>query len=177
MERLRRRNPFQYQPDDTADSEKRILDEQEQEDTISRLRAQNAESDRQALLILKLVLALSAIGHLIMLLRTSNILLFLPQLVHVNMYLIITQNTNAQSWTFTYTAAFLAPTLAFFHFGGSLASVDPSIPDPIDHDIAWWAHLVTPMLVWLIRNSMDGIHKSTESIETLESMKYRALGA
>lgn len=72
MSALRQRNVFTFSNDSDEHPETLILDDQEQEELIQSLRAQNDQSNSQYLLIARIVVALSCFLHLIYLVNPTK---------------------------------------------------------------------------------------------------------
>ncbi|SJL07728.1 uncharacterized protein ARMOST_11078 [Armillaria ostoyae] len=96
MNSLRRRITRRFRDDD-KDSDDYILDQQEQEELISKLRTENAQSDVQTVRAVQIVVVLSAIAHLFFLFTTAPALTLLVLLIHL-----------------TYALSLVAPTLCLF---------------------------------------------------------------
>ncbi|KAK0504215.1 hypothetical protein EDD18DRAFT_491215 [Armillaria luteobubalina] len=157
MNSLRRRTTRPFRDDD-EDNDDYVLDQQEQEELISKLRIQNAQSDVQAIRAIQIVVVLSAIAHLLFLFTTAPALTLLVLLIHVNLLLHI-HHVAQVSYPLTYALSLVAPTLRLF----------------LGSPVAWWC--VTPAVVFIVQSIQDGIDRGTESIAALEAMKYHALGA
>ncbi|KAG7445761.1 uncharacterized protein BT62DRAFT_178470 [Guyanagaster necrorhizus] len=157
MNSLRRRitRPFR---DDDDDGDDYVLDQQEQEELISKLRAENAQSDIQAVRVIQVIVVLSAITHIFFLFTTAPALTVLVLLIHVNLLLHI-HHAAQVSYQLTYALSLVAPTLCLF----------------LGSPVAWWC--LTPAVVFVVQSIQDGIDRGTESIVALESMKYHALSA
>ncbi|KAK0202002.1 hypothetical protein DFS33DRAFT_1038454 [Desarmillaria ectypa] len=157
MNSLRQRitRPFH---DDDEDSDNHILDQQEQEELINRLRTENAQSDVQAVRVIQFIVVVSALAHLFFLFTTAPALTLLVLLIHVNLLLHI-HHVAQVSYQLTYVLSLVAPTLCLF----------------LGSPVAWWC--VTPAVVFVVQSIQDGLDRGTESIAALESMKYHALGA
>ncbi|KAK0243997.1 hypothetical protein EDD85DRAFT_806406 [Armillaria nabsnona] len=157
MNSLRRRITRRFRDDD-EDSDDYILDQQEQEELISKLRTENAQSDVQTVRAIQIVVVLSAIAHIFFLFTTAPALTLLVLLIHVNLLLHV-HHVAQVSYQLTYALSLVAPTLCLF----------------LGSPIAWWC--VTPVVVFVVQSIQDGIDRGTESIAALEAMKYHALGA
>ncbi|KAK0464282.1 uncharacterized protein EV420DRAFT_1760335 [Desarmillaria tabescens] len=154
MSSLRQRITRPFRDDDDGDNH--ILDQQEQEELISKLRIENAQSDVQVIRATQVVVVLSAIAHFFFLFTTAPALTLLVLLIHVNLLLHI-HHVAQVSYQLTYALSLVAPTLYLF----------------LGSPVAWWCF--TPVVVFIVQSIQDGIDRGTESIAALESMKYHAL--
>ncbi|TFY83376.1 hypothetical protein EWM64_g640 [Hericium alpestre] len=188
MTSLRQRIPFNFSNDSDGE-DTHILDEQEQEELIQRLRAQNYDSNELYLRILSIAVALSCFLHLIYLanpdkgsplavlltpripaapLPLANAFALLHAAIHLNLMMMsypgrpVSNDIQPLPYLVVYPAAAVAPVLCLF-LGLGLAN------------IAWWG--VALVIVVL----HDAVHRwilqGEESIAQLEKLKYKAKGA
>ncbi|KAI0050395.1 hypothetical protein FA95DRAFT_622209 [Auriscalpium vulgare] len=184
MTALRQRLPFSNDEDRVNESEFRVLDEEEQEEVIDTLRAQDAESNKLLVVLMRAVIGSSILLHVIYLVRNENpINAFLaptPPIPYTHLFSAINlaalANLLAKTWhahpalqhvplaphILMYATAAAAPVFCLVRGSGLT-------------DVVWWSvALVTVGFQHLLHRSIASVE--TE-IEKLESLKYNAKGA
>ncbi|KAA1469861.1 hypothetical protein DENSPDRAFT_835533 [Dentipellis sp. KUC8613] len=189
MSSLRQRIPFNFNANADETEDTRILDEEEQDNLINHLRAQNEESNALYLRILRAALGLSCFLHFVFLAsptKDSPLTVFLPTYVsgplpfaiffallhiavHFNLLLIswpnrplILRNVEPFRYILMYATSAVAPVLCIF--------LGLGFPN-----FLWWS--MTPAIILLHDTVHRSILQGEESIAELEKLKYTAKGA
>ncbi|KIM43219.1 hypothetical protein M413DRAFT_26388 [Hebeloma cylindrosporum] len=180
MDTLRRRIPFKLEGDSEEIYDNVVLDEQQQEEIIDRLRKENDVVNWRYSIALKIVVALSFISQLVSF--TNNPLLaiypirgpepsiplpgvftILSLFIHLNLALLFSSGKiRPLPYQLLYTLSAVAPTLSLF------------LQKPWQITV-WWC--ITPLMVYLNQTVMDAFQQSIQGIADLEQMKYTAPGA
>ncbi|OCH91221.1 hypothetical protein OBBRIDRAFT_729148 [Obba rivulosa] len=196
---LRQRIPFRFAENEEAEDD-RVLDEQEQEELIDRLRSQDATANQLYLQLLRVPLALSCALHIIFLFKDpkesplyalfpaqtpipsiprSPLFALLNVLLQLNLVL---HTFPPQHPLFLYISRLEPPFSLPLPFSHPVALVTPAVAPTLSLllrrswlDFAWWCMaLVMTMLVYTVQ---VWIRSSDEQIRELEGMRYRAPGA
>ncbi|KAF9565745.1 hypothetical protein CPC08DRAFT_815238 [Agrocybe pediades] len=189
MDTLRRRIPFKARDEDAIDDNE-ILDEQQQEELIDKLREENELVNKAYLVALKVVVGLSLLLQLATFRRNPLLTIYplqgsqsaiplpaaftlLSIFVHLNLLLLLfpeeipvlfqlSSSINPLSFQLLYSVSAVAPTLCLF------------LQKPWQ-TFVWWCF--TPVMVFIVQSVMEAIQESNQGIADLETMKYTAPGA
>ncbi|KAH7922954.1 hypothetical protein BV22DRAFT_1016295 [Leucogyrophana mollusca] len=192
MNSLRQRIPFKYPSDSSSTEEPLVLDEQEQDELIDKLRTRNSTSDRQHRLGLQLTIALSCILHLVYLfsdqdsplfamfpagpsgkgspLPLSRLVTMVDVLFHVNLGVLVhpwpMRGSHIVSFPLSYMYAFawsaIPPTLSL-------------LAGKAWQTTAWWSMML--ITTWVSHVVQAWIEETDEGFSEFEKMKYQAAGA
>ncbi|KAJ3976949.1 hypothetical protein EV361DRAFT_944838 [Lentinula raphanica] len=205
---FRRRITFKADTDTEEDAN--YLDDQgnalisvlEQEEVIENLRKENAKSNEQSILMMKLIVLLSAFMHLIYFINpTDDPLLFLfppsnsaetiplPRpftcvslALHANLLLLLDPSSIRKILlqlgfgiddSTDLRNYTLSPTLAY-----TLAFVAPTVGLFLRRPwltVAWWS--ITVLVTYAVQSVLEDTASGNEHIRSLEALKYRAPGA
>ncbi|KZT73715.1 hypothetical protein DAEQUDRAFT_807930 [Daedalea quercina L-15889] len=199
---VRQRIPFRFSENEPEDDH--VLDEQEQEELIESLRSQSDTATMQYMLLGQVVLALSALLHLIYILKgdkISPLYAILPS--HPPPFAIIPFANFFAMLNIALHANLSLLLLPFYNpIRQSLSSLPPpleacSLPLPILHpliagltvltptlallrqcswpDVAWWC--ATLAMSWFVYSLRSWTDQSAEEIRELERLRYDARGA
>ncbi|KAJ3983608.1 hypothetical protein F5890DRAFT_164162 [Lentinula detonsa] len=197
---LRRRITFKFSEE--TEEGPILLDDQEQEEVIETLRKENAKSNKQSILMMKIVLLLSTILHIIYFINPTDdpLLILLPRanldetiplprpftfislVLHVNLMLLL-DSTSVRNFLVQAGVGLddniqlgnytLSPTLAY-----ALAFVAPAVCLFLRRSwltIAWWS--ITVCVTYAVQLVLEAAAQGDEHIRSLEAMKYAAPGA
>ncbi|KAH8825369.1 hypothetical protein DL96DRAFT_181229 [Flagelloscypha sp. PMI_526] len=175
METVRRRVPFRFVEDeDGSDNESSILDDDQQEALVSKLRAENAQTNEtytrivQAFIILSTFLILSSpLNATAQIIPYPSFFALIGLLSNVNLFLLITplfsNGLVPLAYPTNYMLSLVAPTLCLFVADAPWASV------------AWWS--IPVVMVCISHIIQDAMETGSQSIEELEATKYFSPGA
>ncbi|ESK87160.1 hypothetical protein Moror_11853 [Moniliophthora roreri MCA 2997] len=196
---LRRRNPFKFSSDEGEENV--VLDEQEQEEVIQRLREENNKSSAQYSLAIQCIVCLSTLVHLIYLFNpTAEPLSALipnqpslgidPQIplprpftvislaLHLNAILLF-DPTHVH---FLLRRMQLGDNIEIhplpYNLSYILSLVAPAVCFFLRKPwltIGWWS--ITPAVIYAVQAVQEAITQGNENITALEAMKYTAPGA
>ncbi|RXW22502.1 hypothetical protein EST38_g3369 [Candolleomyces aberdarensis] len=192
MENLRRRVPFKQSEDELEDQE-RILDEQEQETVVEKLRTANAHANTQYQFMIQVLLGLSMVAQIFYLftpskrtplenifpvsspsdspLPLSTILTLIYIGVHVNLLLL------CRSPLFNLFFIELVKPLPF-DLTYALSAVGPALSLFLQkpwQTTVWWCF--NPLIVFITQTVVEAIEAGNNSVAELEGMRYTAPGA
>ncbi|TFK40807.1 hypothetical protein BDQ12DRAFT_734000 [Crucibulum laeve] len=195
MDTIRRRVPFKFS-EEKEEKETEVLDEQEQDELIEKLRRENEISNRQYLVLIRVVLALSALLQFVFLFSPSKssplfslfpaasvgedlsmplptLFIMLSLFVHLNLAFLFHPNEIRMLLQLNQNPSPLSYELLY-----TLSAVPPTLSAFLWRPwqtTLWWCF--TPMIVFIVHTVMSAIDNGNESIADLETMKYVAPGA
>ncbi|KAG5636188.1 hypothetical protein H0H81_008894 [Sphagnurus paluster] len=184
MENLRRRIPFKS--DDFEEDENHILDEQEQEAIIQKLRDTNRVSSKRYQAILQVIFGLSVVLNLFGAtilpdIRAKSADIPLPALftlfnilVHLNLALIAFRDNARVRLVASEYALHPIP----YQLSYAVTAVPPTLSMFLRRSwqsTTWWG--LTMGVVFTVQTVTKSIDEGNESISELESLRYVAPGA
>jgi len=194
METLRKRVPFSHShTDEFEEDENGILDEQEQDALIQKLKETNRAASQQYLSILQVILVLSFVLQLLSF-YTNPLLVMIPQdipdssvdiplpavftflnlVVHINLALIAFRDTLTIQYHLSEAPTILIP----YQLCYAIAAVPLALSMFLRRSwqlTTWWG--VTLLIVFTIQTVLVSIDQGNESISELESLRYVSPGA
>ncbi|KAJ7600637.1 hypothetical protein C8J56DRAFT_910877 [Mycena floridula] len=195
MDAVRRRNPFRYQEDEQAQAGQ-ILDEQEQEELIQRLRSENASYDQQYKLFLQAIVIISGLFQLVYFFNPSpetplhalfpddseetipvpRVFTVICIMLHLNLSILLRPSELRQFLDRLEVDVDLHP--ISYSLSYALAAVAPTLCLFVGHSwptVAWWS--LTGGVIFTVQTAQTAIDSGNESISSLEAMKYVAPSA
>ncbi|KAF5360907.1 hypothetical protein D9756_004897 [Leucocoprinus leucothites] len=195
MDPLRRRTTFKFSEDEDVDQE-RILDEQEQDQVIKKLREQSERSKEQQFIFVRILVLLSAVLQFIQLLTPTNsnpVLIIFPEdtpsprstipfatgftllalFIHLNLAILFHPDEVRTHLQLTHNPKPLSYGMLY-----ALSAVSPTLSLFLRlswQTTAWW--LFTTVIVFVVQSAMDTVESSTRDISELESIRYVSKGA
>ncbi|PPQ65385.1 hypothetical protein CVT26_000010 [Gymnopilus dilepis] len=190
MDTLRRRIPFKLGHEDDGSPENEVLDEQQQDEVIDRLRKENEVANHRYSMAMKLVVGLSCILHITAL--TYNPLLtiypspseapsiplpiaFVLLALYIHLHLVVLFfSSDIQAWLqlaepprphsfrVLYLLSAMAPTTSLF------------LAKPWQTTL-WWCS--SALVIFIADTVVDAIEQNNQGIKDLEKLKYTAPGA
>ncbi|KAK7681527.1 hypothetical protein QCA50_015259 [Cerrena zonata] len=198
---VRQRIPFKFS-EDTQEEDQHILDEQEQEELIQKLKEESDVHNAQYLMVLQALIGLSSILQCIYLMKADkeppiaplitselipptsvplpNLWTILNLFYHANLsiHLLPLSNPIRQSLQKIRSS----PYILLLPIGYSILyglSVAPALLSLFSGnswvDVVWW--LATPAMVYFVHSSQRWFAQETEGIQNLEKLRYDAKGA
>ncbi|KAI1789640.1 hypothetical protein LXA43DRAFT_1020551 [Ganoderma leucocontextum] len=173
---MRQRVPFRFSED--GDSDGRVLDEQEQEQVIDRLRQQNEDSHTVYCMGLQVVIGISLLMYPV---PFANALLLLQFLVHGNLiiYCLPPKNLPQRIVSNTWLLRSLSLPLPLSHpVSIILPMVAPVYATLLGRgrvDVLWWS--ATGLLTVIVALATKWMKDAEKDVEELEKLRYRARGA
>ncbi|KAI0076348.1 hypothetical protein K474DRAFT_1684890 [Panus rudis PR-1116 ss-1] len=198
---IRQRIPFKFSEDATGE-EDRILDEQEQEELIQKLKSESESRTTQYTLTIHVLLGLCYILQIIYLFKSSKespILALFPNDIAVNEHL-----PAPNLWTLTNLFTLLNLTIHLlpqshpvrqslrqlhsspytyflplpFPLLFSISAVPPTLALMLRRhwqEFAWWCF--APFMTWFVHSAEKWAREEAEGIQNLEKLRYDAKGA
>ncbi|EGN98222.1 hypothetical protein SERLA73DRAFT_169246 [Serpula lacrymans var. lacrymans S7.3] len=193
MSELRKRIPFKMASDSTSESDERvILDEQEQEEVIQRLKDENSTWNQRHRILLQAMLGLSCLLEIIYLINPesnpissaipstsseqdhplpfTSLLTVLALLLHLNLALLI-----SPSKTISDAAPFLPISFFYVFICSAVPPFLCILTGRTWQMTVWWS--VTGTMSWVVYSVRRMIDQADESLVALEKMKYASAGA
>ncbi|KZP33688.1 hypothetical protein FIBSPDRAFT_313104 [Athelia psychrophila] len=184
---IRKRTTFKFASEsEDAEDEQHILDEQEQDELIEKLKLQSRTQDKVYLYVIQAVIALSGFLHVIYLKSHTNPLLALFPISQADtplrptsltiLAIFIHLNLSLLTYPNHLSPINITPLPYVYLFG--LCAVAPGLSLLLGRGwltIAWWS--VTGGVVWLAHTVHQTTQRREESIARLEGLRYVAPGA
>ncbi|GLB38339.1 hypothetical protein LshimejAT787_0502040 [Lyophyllum shimeji] len=194
METIRKRVPFRHpEADRLEEDEKVILDEQEQDSVIQKLKETNKAATEQYMFVLQVILVLSFTLQLLSF-YTNPLLIMIPEgtpepafdiplpaaftflnlIVHISLALIAFRETLTTQYNLSEAATNLVPFQACY----AIAAVPLTLSMFLRgswQSMVWWG--LTLLVVFTVQTVLASIDQGNESISELENLRYVSPGA
>ncbi|CAL1712586.1 unnamed protein product [Somion occarium] len=199
---IRQRIPFKF-TEDTQDEDIHILDEQEQEELIQKLKEESDARNAQYRLLLQTVLGLSATLQLVYLLKSHkeppiaalfpgslstpftpipilNLWITLNLFYHANLSLHLMPSSHPirqflQRAQRSSHRRFIPLSYPILYVLSAIPVLLSFILETGPVDVAWW--LITPTMIYFVHSAQKWIAQETDGIRNLENLRYDARGA
>ncbi|KAI0789732.1 hypothetical protein C8Q75DRAFT_764724 [Abortiporus biennis] len=199
---IRQRTTYKFSEHDD-ENENRVLDEQEQEELIERLKEESQTRNAQHLFLMQIVIGLSFLLQVIYFLSDSRhppiaalfpdylppnfgpiplsiIFILLNMFIHLNLsvHLLPQHHHIRRIFPRIYSSPYVHFIPLTFPILFGLSFPAPFVSLLIGNgllDVAWW--LETTLLTWFVYAAQSWIGEESEGIRNLESMRYDVKGA